>query len=85
MPLDYVRQSLSSPTTLGAFVSFLDENSFAARFLGSIDIFYVWWLFVLAVGLGVLYKRKTGPIATTFWVLYGGIALAIAAIRSALS
>jgi Yip1 domain len=85
MPLDYVRESLSSPTTLGAFASFLDENSFAARFLGSIDIFYVWWLFVLAVGLGVLYRRKTGPIATTFLVLYGGIALAIAAIRSALS
>src|SRR5206468_1722433 len=26
IPLDYVRQTLSSPTTLGVFVPFLDEN-----------------------------------------------------------
>jgi Yip1 domain len=85
MPVDYFNKSLSSPTTLGAFASFLDESSFVARLLSSIDIFYIWWLVVLAIGLGVLYRRRTGPIATTFLALYGGIALAIAAIRSALS
>jgi hypothetical protein len=85
MPLDYARQTLSSPTTLGVFVPFLDENSFVARFLGSIDLFYVWWFVVLAIGLGVLYRRRTGPIAATFLTLYAVIALAIAAVRSALS
>lgn len=85
MPLDYVRQTLSSPTTLAVFVPFLDENSFAARLLGSIDLFYVWWIVTLAIGLAVLYKRRTGPIATSLLTVYAVIALAIAAIRSALS
>ena len=85
MPLDYFRQSLSSPTTLGVLVPFLDENSFLARLLGSIDLFYIWWFIALSIGLGVLYRRKTGPIAASFPTLYGVIVVAIAAIRSALS
>jgi hypothetical protein len=85
MPLDYFRQTLSSPTTLGVFAPFLDENSFGAHLLGSIDLFYVWWFITLSIGLGVLYKRRTGPIATTFLVLYGVIAVAIAAVRSLFS
>jgi hypothetical protein len=85
MPLDYARQSLSSPTTFGVLVPFLDENSFAARLLGSIDFFYIWWFITLSIGLGVLYKRRTGPIATSLLGLYALIALAIAAVRSALS
>jgi hypothetical protein len=85
MPLNYFRQTLSPATTLGAFVPFLDETSLVARFLGAIDLFYVWWMIVLAIGLAVLYRRKTGPIATTFLTLYGVIALAYAVVRSAFS
>jgi hypothetical protein len=36
----------------------------------------------LAIGLGVLYKRRTAPIATSFLLVYGAIALTIAAVRS---
>jgi hypothetical protein len=85
MPLDYVRESLSSPTTLGVFVPFLDEKSFLSRLLGTIDLFQIWWLVVLAIGLGVLFKRRTGPIATSLLTVYAVIILAIAAVRSALS
>jgi Yip1 domain len=85
LPLDYVRESLSSPTTLGVFVPFLDEKSFLSRLLGTIDLFQIWWLVVLAIGLGVLYKRRTGPIATSLLTVYAVIILAIAAVRSALS
>ena len=62
-PLDYAHESLSSPTNL-ARSSVLDDNSFVARLLGSIDLFFVWWMVSLAIGLGVLYKRRTAPIAT---------------------
>src|SRR4029077_116453 len=34
MPLDYIRETLSSPTTLGVFVPFLDEKSFLSHLLG---------------------------------------------------
>ncbi len=84
-PLDYARGSLSSPTNLGVFLPFLDETTFPARLLGAIDLFLIWWLVNLAIGLGVLYKRRTGPIATGFLSVYLVIALIIAAIRTAVA
>jgi hypothetical protein len=60
----------------------LPEDSFATVFLGLIDLFLVWWVFSLAIGIGVLYKKKTGPIATSFLLIYGVIALVIAFVRS---
>lgn len=84
-PLNFARESLSSPTTLAAVLPFFEDNTFAARLLGSIDLFLIWWIVNLAIGLGVLYKRRTAPIATTFLVVYGAIALTIAAVRSVLA
>jgi hypothetical protein len=85
LPLDYARESMSSPTTLSVFLPFLEESSFAARFLGSIDLVRAWWFVSLAIGLGVLYRKRTGPIATALLALYAGIAVVIAAVQSALS
>jgi len=85
MPLDYARETLSSPTNLAVFLPFLEENSFLAHLLGSIDLFVLWWTVSLAIGLGTLYKRRSGPIATTMIVVYLVIAAAIAAVRAALS
>jgi hypothetical protein len=85
LPLDYARETLSSPTTLSVFLPFLEENSFLARFLGSIDLVRVWWFVSLSIGLGVLYRRRTGPIAVTLLMVYAAIALVIAAIQSAVS
>ncbi|MBK5296660.1 MAG: YIP1 family protein, partial [Vicinamibacteria bacterium] len=69
-PLNYVRESMSSATNLGLFVPFLDESNIISRFLGTIDLFIVWWLVVLAIGLGVLYRRKTAPIFWSFMGVY---------------
>ena len=57
----------------------LDESSFLAKFLGTIDLFIVWWVVVLAIGLAVLFKRKTGPIAAGLFIVYGVIAVIVAA------
>ena len=67
---------------LGVFLPMLEETSFLAVLLRSIDMFLLWWMVVLAIGLGVLYKRRTGPIATTFIGLYIVIALLIATFTS---
>jgi len=85
MPLDYVRETLSSPTTLAVFFPFLDDDTFAGRLLASIDLFVIWWTLSLAIGFAVLYKRRTGPIATSLVLVYVTIAVVIAAVRSALS
>jgi hypothetical protein len=84
-PLNYARESLSSPTTLTAVVPFFDDTTFAARLLDSIDLFIIWWIVSLAIGLGVLYRRRTAPIATSLLLVYGAIALTIAAVRTVLA
>jgi hypothetical protein len=78
-PLNYVRETISSATNLAVFLPMLDESSFLAKLLGMIDLFLIWWLVVLSIGLGVLFKRKTGPIAAGLFIVYGVIAVIAAA------
>jgi hypothetical protein len=85
LPLAYARGSMSGATNLAVFAPFLDESSFAARLLGSVDLFIIWWLVSLAIGLGVLYRKRTAPIATTLIAVYVAIGIVIAAIKTAVS
>jgi hypothetical protein len=82
-PLSYARETLSSATNLGIFLPFLDESSFLARLLGSIDLIFIWWMLSLAIGLGVLYRKRTAPIAITMFAVYLVIGMIIAAIKTA--
>jgi hypothetical protein len=84
MALNYVRGTMSSATNLGVFVQMLPEDSFVVRFLGMIDLVWVWYFIILAIGLGVLYRRKTSTIAMGFFAVYLVVALGIAGARSAL-
>jgi hypothetical protein len=81
-PVNYFRESLSSATNLGVFVPFLPEGSFLARLLGMIDVFLVWWLVVLAIGLAVCYRKKTRGVAVALFVVYGVIAVGFAAFMA---
>ena len=53
-PLHYRRESLTSPTNIAGLLPMLAEGSWPARVLGSIDVFGLWWMWVLAVGLALL-------------------------------
>lgn len=57
------------PFTLGALLPMLDENSFLVRFLGFISVFGIWGTIVTAIGLAVLYRRKTGSVAIGLFIL----------------
>jgi hypothetical protein len=85
LPLDYARQSLSSATSLAVFFPMLDESSFLARLLGAIDLFLIWWMLNVAIGLGVLYRRRSAPIGGWLLALYAAIALTFAVIKTVLS
>jgi hypothetical protein len=84
-PLAYARETVSGTTNLAVFLPFLDERSFAARMLGAIDLVYIWWMVNLAIGLGVLYRKRTAPIATSLLVIYASIGLIIALIKTVMS
>lgn len=81
-PINYFRGAVTSATSLGALLPMFEETSFMGRLAGTIDIFIIWWLIVLSIGLAVLYRRKTQPIAIALFAVYACIALAIAAIMS---
>lgn len=83
-PLNYFRQSMASATNLAVMLPMLEEGSFLARLAGMIDLFLIWWVIVLAMGLAVLYRRKTQPIAMTLLAVYAAIALVAAVVMSRL-
>jgi hypothetical protein len=81
-PLNYLRGSMSSTTNLAVLLPMIDENSFLGSLLGMIDLFLIWYVIVLAIGLAVLYKRRTQPIAISLFVVYGVIAVVVALVKS---
>jgi hypothetical protein len=76
--------SVGGPFNLGALVPMLDESSFLARFLGVTSVFTIWGIIVLAIGLAVLYRRKTRNIAIGLFTAYVVVAGSITAIFSRL-
>jgi hypothetical protein len=79
-PLNYFRQTVTSATNLGVLLPMLPEGSFLARVAGMVDLFIIWWVFVLALGIAVLYRRRTQPIAVSLFAVYALIALVAAAV-----
>jgi hypothetical protein len=77
-PIDYVRETIGSPTTLVQLFSMLDDASTLARFLGIIDLFVIWWIVVLAIGVSILYQRSTRGLALVFTGTYVVLALLMA-------
>ena len=85
LPLAYARETMSGATNLGIFTPFLEDDTFAMRLLGAVDLFILWWTVSLAIGLAVLYRKRTGPIATTLILVYIAIAIVIATAKTAMS
>ena len=84
-PINYVKGTLTGATNLGVLFPMLDESSFFARLLGMMDLFLLWWLFVLSVGIAVLYKRKTSSVAMVLFGIFFVIALGLAMFLSSRS
>ena len=60
----------AGPFNLGALAPTLEEGSTLSSFLGAISVFSIWGVFVSAIGLAVLYRRKTGPIFVILLLLF---------------
>jgi Yip1-like protein len=80
--INYLRGATGSVANLGALLPMLPEKSFAGNLLGTIDVFLVWYVVVLAIGLAVLYRRRTQPVALALLGVYAVIALGVAVFKS---
>lgn len=76
-PVDYARESLGGATSIGVLLPGFGEATFAARLFGALDIFVLWWVVLVAMGLSMLYQTRTLPIAR--WLL-GAYATGAAAL-----
>ena len=81
-PLNYLRGSTTSGANLRVLLPMIDSNTFAGWLLGGVDLFLIWWVFVLAIGLAVLYRRRTQPIALALLAVYAVIVVGLAAVMS---
>lgn len=80
-PLKYFTNG-SAGASLNLLVGMPSTDGFAGGFLNAIDLFTVWWVFALSVGLAVLYKRRTAPIAISLFSVYAVVALGFATIAA---
>jgi len=80
--VNYFRNGTGSVANLGALLPMLPEKSFLAGFLGTVDVFLIWYIVVLAMGLAVLYRRRTQPIAISLLGVYAVIAIVVALVKS---
>jgi hypothetical protein len=81
LPMNYQRQSMSSATNLAVFFPDLPEGSLMASVLGFVDLFWAWYLVVLAIGLAAVYRRQWTSIATGFFAVYVLIGVAFGAVK----
>ena len=81
-PISYAQGEFTSATRLSVFVPMLEEENLVRMLLGAIDLFVIWWLVSLAIGLSVLYRRRTGPIAWGLLGVYAGLVVVITGIRT---
>jgi hypothetical protein len=77
-PINYARESLGGATSLSLLMPAFGESTFPARLLGAVDIFVVWWVVLVALGLSILYQARTLPIARWLFGAYASGAAALA-------
>lgn len=82
-PLTYTRETLAGPMTMRVFFAMFDDASLAARFFAAIDLFVVWWIILLAVGMSVLYARPAGRLACVFVGAYVTLSTVVTIVMAA--
>ena len=83
-PLHYVNESLTSPTNLAGMLRLFDEGSVPARLFGTIDVFGLWWMWLLAVGLAAATGRPARQYIWRLLAVYLGVAAIVAAVFAVL-
>ena len=83
-PLHYVRESLTSVSNLAALLPMVEEGTPLALWLGSLDLFGLWWLGLLALGLGIVSGQPTRGFFGWLIAAYAAVA-AVAALAVGLS
>lgn len=81
-PLHYLRESITSPTNLAVFLPMLEEGTVTARLFGTIDVFGLWWMWLLALGVaaatGRPARRYLGRLLSVYVLVAVMVAVGVA-------
>jgi Yip1-like protein len=77
-PINYARESLGGATSLSMLMPSFGESTFSARLLGAVDIFVLWWVVLVAMGMSILYETPTLAIARWLVGAYAAGAVVLA-------
>ncbi len=97
-PVHYAYESLTSPTTVAGILRVFDEGTWPARLFGTIDVFGLWWMWLLSVGLAAAARpaslddargspersRRAGRYFWRLVAVYVGVAALVAAVFAVL-
>jgi hypothetical protein len=78
-PVHYLYESLTSPFNVAGILRVFDEGTWPARLFGTIDVFGVWWMWLLAVGLAAATGKPSRRYVVRLLAVYVGIAAIVAA------
>jgi Yip1 domain len=81
-PISYLMGEFAAVTRLTVFLPMLEEDSFLSHLLSGIELFALWWLVNLAIGIAVLYRRPTRPVTLTLMGVYAAILVCIALLQT---
>ena len=81
--INYFMASDTNVTSLAGIGNAIAEKGFVPGFFSALDLTIFLGLFVLAIGLGVLYRRRTPPIFMGLCAVYLVIAVVVGAVKAA--
>jgi hypothetical protein len=83
--INYFLATDTNVTSLKGIGNAFAEKGFLAGFFGALDLTFFLGLFVLAIGLAVLYRRRTAPIFFSLSAVYLVVALVIGGVKAAMA
>lgn len=79
-PLHYVQEALTSPTTVAGLLRVFDEGTWPSRLFGTIDVFGLWWMWLLSLGLAAATAQPARRYIWRLLAVYAGVAAIVAAV-----
>ena len=79
-PLHYVQEALTSPTTVAGLLRTFDEGSWPARLFGTVDVFGLWWIWLLSLGLAAATGKPGRRYLWRLLAVYAGVAAVVAVV-----
>ena len=83
-PLHYAYESLTSPTNVAGLLRLFDEGSWPQRLLGTVDVFGLWWMWLLSVGVAAATGQSARRYIWKLLAVYVGIAAIVAVVFAVL-